>query len=35
MLNSSTIVALAGNGSRIGDVANFEKQIFNLKINLI
>lgn len=23
------------NGSRIGDVANFEKQMFNLKTNLI
>jgi len=26
---------MAGNGSRIGDVANFEKQMFNLKTNLI
>lgn len=26
---------IAPNGSRIGDVANFEKQMFNLKTNLI
>jgi hypothetical protein len=26
---------IAHNGSRIGDVANFETQMFNLKTNLI
>jgi len=31
MFNRSTIVALAGNGSRLCEAVDFEKQMFNLK----
>ena len=34
MFNSSSIVALAGNGSRLGEVGDFENETLKLLLNL-